>query len=160
MIKKYLSSILLLVLPSLIAAQAEPKYGEADFNAAAKAFMADPVKNSKPNCGIMFAFASESPDVSVLISEKTGIVWINEKSAGKEDLRALLLCGYITGSVESQLKSRKKENDAIAGIKASLKVYAFIRKINPTFKIASVEKLITAEKNGKLQELLDAIEEK
>lgn len=94
-----------------------------------------------------------------MISRRTGVVWINEKASGKNELSPLLLCAYISGSVKSQLASGKKENDSHAGIAASIQVYQILKKSDPQFKLESMEKLIKAEKAGKTQEYLASLPE-
>ncbi len=143
----------------MLHAEDNPLYSVAQFEAASKAFRADPITNAKPNCGVMLGFATESPDVSVMISRRTGVVWINDKGSDKKELTPLLLCAYISGSVQSQLASGKKENDSLAGIAASIQVYQVLKKTNAQFKLESMEKLIKAHKAGKTQEYLNSLPE-
>ncbi len=132
----------------------KPQFTAAQFEAASKAFRADPIANAKPHCGVMLGFATESSDVSVLIGQRTGVVWIKDKTSGKKDLSPILLCAYISGSVKSQLASGKKEHDVPAAITATIQVYQVLKKSDPQFKLESMEKLVKAEKAGKTQEYL------
>jgi hypothetical protein len=141
------TALMLLGGGSILCAADAPQFSAAQFQAAHNAFMSNPIANAKPHCGTMIGFATESDDVSVMVSEKTGVVWMKDKVAAKNDLRPLLLCAYIAGNVKSQLAKGKKENDAAAGIKASIQVYGILKKSDPEFKLESMEKLIKADKD-------------
>jgi hypothetical protein len=96
-------------------------------------------ENGKAAASTILHFAQESPDVEVTMSH-TALPWLSVRPVPKYS--NTLLAAYIAGSVRSQLDSGANKNDPVAGAEQVIETYLLLKKAEPDFLIAEVEKLI------------------
>lgn len=97
---------------------------------------------------IITSFAKESPDVEIALTEKK-LPWIDDKSTPSETGQ-ILLVAYMAGDILAQLDKGRTKEESVASIEQVIVTYRQLQGANPKLEVASVEKFISLQKQGKL----------
>lgn len=145
----------LLSIGSVFAKEPEPEITKEIALKAIERFRAEPESEMGRGCAaIIVRFAEASPDVKITLSAKT-TPWISDKKTDKRR-GALLLGAFVAGNMRAQFERGVAEDQSFAGVEQVIATYRQMQKSTPAFRLASVEKLITLQKDGKLAEYLAA----
>ena len=121
---------------------------------AIQEFQADPLAAFQRGVTkTIVAFTEASPAVLVRLSNKV-VPWIAKWKM--DDRNNILLTAYVAGNTESQLRSGKKEDDPVAGVRQAIATYRQLQQADPAFRLEELEALIVLEKEGRLKEHLSA----
>lgn len=97
-------------------------------------------------------FVASSSKVLVVIDQQV-VPWFTERIDDR--LRQRLVAAYMGGSAASQLRSGQKADDVRAGIEATVRVYAALRRRGA--RSVRMEKLIELDAKGELRAHIDRL---
>ncbi|HWO17965.1 MAG TPA: hypothetical protein VNO30_04290 [Kofleriaceae bacterium] len=100
----------------------------------------------------IMVFAATSSKIMVVLDEKVA-PWVTEEI--DDALKQHMLAAYMGGSTASQLRSGKKDDDLRAGVEATVRVYAALRKQGA--RSAQMEKLVELDGKGELRAHIDRL---
>lgn len=139
-------------LPAPAGSAAEPVLLESTVRQAIERFRAEPTSAAgRRSAAMIVKFAEKSPLVDVVIGPKS-VPWLSEQV--DSSLSTLLLAAFVAGNVQSQLDRRVRKDDTRAGVEQVLETYAKIRRSEPKFRVASIDKLAELKASGGLADYL------
>lgn len=143
---------LLLLLPGLVAARAEP-ISRRDVLAAIAVLEKDVTSDAALKAAeTVTRFGKESETVLLIIGEET-LPWVQQNPPEDEvAARMMLMAVYFAGDIKSQLQKRRAEDDPYSGWLAAIKGYRLMRKKQPGLVIPEIEELIKKEQAGTLKQ--------
>ena len=149
-----LKSTLLLITTSLIMLPTlKAGMSEEQATVAITTFLADPLSaTSADNAKQIVQYGEETPDHEVIIEPKY-MPWL-EASKPPEGSE-LLLAAFIAGNLKEQIKKHSAKAEPYAGALSVIDVYSKIKMKTIGFRIDSVERWISLEKQGKLKAFIE-----
>ena len=144
--------LLLLLLPGLVAARAEP-ISRREVLAAIAVLEKDVTSaDALTAAETVTRFGKESEEVLLIVGEET-LPWVQQDPPEDEAAaRMMLMAVYFAGDIKSQLQKRRAEDDPYSGWLAAIRGYRLMRKKQPGLVIAEIEELIRKEEAGALQQ--------
>lgn len=123
----------------------------ADVLRAIKAFEAAPLSpNMSRTYGrTILAFATESPDVTVVMNPTNFPPMAGEK-LGEEEVLTLTIA-YMCGDLRAQLEGGKTGEQSYPAVLSMLKVYQQMRQGKAKFRSPGLDKLVELQANGQLE---------
>jgi hypothetical protein len=107
---------------------------------------------------VILEFAEKSDTVLIEVSERA-MPWVADARV-PEQAKMVLTGAYVAGNVKSQLERKVNANDSMAGWKEVFRAYEMLRKhAGGSLRVPGVEQLLQEEKNGKLQQRAQELEE-
>ncbi len=145
----WLLFVLLFALP--LSAEGEREtYTRAQFASAAADIRRAPLgPTAKQSCHTVLVWTAESPLVEILFTPAVLAIGQDKGPAGHS-----LFHAYAAGQALAQLRAGAKGGYASAGAKETISVYRAIQRTQPEYRNDAVEKMIAAEKDGTLEQLL------
>ena len=147
-----ITGFLLIMLPGLVAAQAEP-VSRREVLAAIAVLEKDVTSaDALKAAATVTRFGKESEAVLITLGPET-LPWVQADVPGPEaTIRAMLMAAYFAGDIKSQLEKRRAEDDPYRGWLAVIKAYGQIRQKQPEVVIPEVEELVKKEQAGTLEQ--------
>jgi len=150
--KYFLPLLLALIcLTPLSSEERQEQFTLAQFRQAAGSLQNAPLgPNAKQYSKIVITSTVQSPTVEVTIGPPImGII-----DAGESQAEMSLLSSYAAGQALAQLDNKVKGGYPEEGGKRVIEVYRKIQAVKPNYTNPAVERLIQAEAQGQLKELL------
>lgn len=145
----WLLLILTFALP-LSAEQVRETFTRAQFASAAADIRRAPLgPTAKQSCHTVLVWTVESPLVEVVFTPAVMEIGVDKAQSGVS-----LVHAYAAGQALAQLRAGVKGGHAAAGAKETISVYRAIQRTQPEYRNEAVEKMIAAEKDGSLEQLL------
>ncbi len=142
--------LLLLLLMTLPVAAEEETFTRAQFASAAADIRRSPLgPTAKQSCHTVLVWTAESPLVEVVFTPAVMEIGQDQGQAGMS-----LFHSYAAGQALAQLRAGVKGGHASAGAKEAIAVYRAIQRAQPEYRNEALEKMVTAEKEGTLEEFL------
>ena len=115
----------------------------------------DPIsKDAKSYRKMVFAWASEVPDISVTLCP--GV--LNELPDSKKEYAGELFLQSTFSSIKFIIENPDKANDQLSvyqgGVEGTLRAYTALRQKNPKVQFESLDQLLEKQKNGSLTEYI------
>jgi hypothetical protein len=147
-----ITGFLLIMLTSLVAAQAEP-VSRREVLAAIAVLDKDVTSADALKAAVTVTrFGKESETVLINVGPET-LPWVQTDTPEPEaTIRAMLMAAYFAGDIKSQLEKRRAEDDPYRGWLAVIKAYRQIRQKQPEVVIPEVEELTKKEQAGTLEQ--------
>ncbi len=135
------------------------KLTDKNFRQISTTFLNDPANKFAPNWSrLIVLFVLESKSVEVLLGKDE---WTWTGLEGEHPHATLLLAGYASGNILSQMNSGVKRNDRYSGLLTLFRVYRTLREADMEFKqIEAIDKLLKMHKENKLLAHLQELDTK
>jgi hypothetical protein len=156
----------ILLLATIVSAQpAEPakkggvKITDNNFRKISTTFLNDPANKIASSWSrLIVLYVLESKNVEVVLGREE---WTWTGLESEHPYAPLLLAGYTSGNILSQMNSGVKRNDRYSGLLTLFRVYRTLRETDEEFKpLDAVEQLLKLHRENKLTAHLQELDKK
>lgn len=135
------------------------KISDKNFRQISTTFLNDPANKFAPSWSrLIVLYVLESKNVEVVLGREEW-TWTGVES--EHPYAPLLLAGYTSGNILSQMNSGVKRNDRYSGMLTLFRVYRTLRETDEEFKpLDAVEQLLKLHRENKLLAHLQELDKK